>query len=253
MRYIRFQYADGIHYGRLVNDDTIEELDQAPYLDPKPTGQTLAVSDVQLLAPCEPTKIVCIGKNYHDHIQEFDQKIPENPIVFLKPLTGINQPDGVVEIPPAEVSNRIDYEGELAFVVAKKAKNIPADQAGEYIFGYTLLNDVTARDLQLKDGQWTRGKGFDGFCPFGPWIESEFDPAGQDIVTRLNGQVVQQGNTRDLIWNIGELMAFITTFMTLMPGDIVATGTPAGVGPMQCGDVVEVSMNGLGILRNRLQ
>ncbi len=253
MRYVRFLGREGACYGRLTGPDTVETLPEAPWDMPAgdgAPGERLKLDGLRLLAPSEPGSIVCVGKNYLDHIQEFDRKLPETPIIFLKPRLAANDPGGFIDLPPESMSGRIDYEGELAFVVGKLARRVPEDRAREHIFGFTLFNDVTARDLQHKDGQWTRGKGFDGFAPFGPWIDDAFDPAGKSIQTRLNGQTVQSGRIQDMIWGVDALLSFISGFMTLLPGDIVATGTPSGVGPMKRGDVVEIVMEGLGVLRS---
>lgn len=253
MRYVRFLDQEKIQYGQLLDDNRILILDAAPYQQGQPTGETIQKESVQLLAPCEPTKIVAVGKNYHEHIQEFDQITPEDPVVFLKPLSAINDPDGIIELPPRSMSNRVDYEGELAVVIRKTARKVKAEDAADYILGYTILNDVTARDLQKKDGQWIRAKGMDGFSPFGPIISDEIDPDHVAIQTRLNGRVVQEGNSSQLIWKVANLIEFITAFMTLLPGDVLATGTPAGIGPMEPGDVVEVEIEGLGILKNNIR
>ncbi len=251
MRYVRFQQADRVAFGELMPDGRIQPLDAAPYAGGRPAGEPVESESVRLLAPCEPSKVVAIGKNYHDHIKEFDGTIPEKPILFIKPSTSINDPEGVIEIPPQSVSHRIDYEGELALVIGRKASRVSAADALSYVFGYTILNDVTARDVQKSDGQWTRAKGMDTFCPVGPVVVTDgIDPDKVGIRTRLNGTVVQESNTELLIWKVAELIAFITDTMTLLPGDILTTGTPAGVGPMKPGDVVEVEVDGIGVLRN---
>lgn len=251
MRYVRFQHADRAAFGELMPDGRIQPLDAAPYAGGRPAGEPVEPGSVRLLAPCEPSKVVAIGKNYHDHIKEFDGTIPEKPILFIKPSSSINDPEGVIEIPPQSVSHRIDYEGELALVIGRKASRVSAADALSYVFGYTILNDVTARDVQKSDGQWTRAKGMDTFCPVGPVVVTEgIDPDKVGIRTRLNGTVVQESNTELLIWKVAELIAFITDTMTLLPGDILTTGTPAGVGPMKPGDIVEVEIDGIGVLRN---
>ena len=207
-----------------------------------------------LLAPVRPSKIVCVGRNYRDHAAELGNEVPKEPLIFLKPPSSLLAPEGVVVMPG--LSKRIDFEGELAIVVGKRCRNLgPDEDVKPYIRGYVLANDVTARDLQKADGQWTRGKGFDTFCPVGPVVSDEIDPAFGEpvtVTTRLNGDVKQHGSTADFIFPIPELLRYITSFMTLEPGDIIPTGTPAGVGPMQAGDTVEVEIAGLGVLRNRL-
>lgn len=256
MKYIRFLWKERAQYGCILEPDIVEMLPGAPWLPSfKRTdkGERLSLSALRLLSPCEPGNIVCVGKNFREHIKEFDGRVPENPIVFLKPRGAANDPGAFIDLPPEKVSSRVDYEGELAFVMGKTARGVSREEASQYIFGFTLFNDVTARDLQHRDGQWTRSKGFDGFAPFGPWIDSSFSPDGRMLETRLNGKTVQQGAVEDMIFSVAELVEFITDFMTLLPGDIVAAGTPAGVGPLSAGDVVEVTMEGLGTLRNHVR
>lgn len=252
MRYIRFEQNGQTSWGQISTDD-IQVLSAAPYAGGRPTGLSLKQSDVKLLAPCEPGKIVAIGKNYFDHVQEFDSQVPETPILFIKPSTAVIGPEQSIFLPDPTVSNRVDYEGELALVISQKATKIKAGEAGQYILGYTCLNDVTARDVQHKDGQWTRAKGMDTFAPIGPWLTDEVEPGDLTITTRLNGEIKQQSSTKMLMWSIGELLAFITQSITLLPGDVVTTGTPAGVGPMLAGDVVTVEISGIGVLRNTVQ
>ncbi len=253
MRYVRFARDGQNFWGILIKDDLIQPLTAAPYLQGVAKGPAVPLQAVRLLAPCEPSKIVAVGKNYHDHIREFDSQIPENPILFIKPSTSVNDPESPIPLPPSGLSQRIDYEGELALVISRKASKVSAAEAKDYILGYTCLNDVTARDIQKKDNQWTRAKGFDGFAPTGPILTDEVDPANLTIRTRLNGHIVQESSTSRLIWPVGELVAFITAAITLLPGDVITTGTPSGVGPMQDGDVVEISVEGIGCLRNRAQ
>jgi 2-keto-4-pentenoate hydratase/2-oxohepta-3-ene-1,7-dioic acid hydratase in catechol pathway len=212
-------------------------------------GEVLAVEDVELLAPCCPSKIVCVGLNYVEHAKELKMKLPEEPILFLKPPSAVIGPEAEIVVPQS--SERVDYEGELGVVIGKRCKAIAADKAKEHILGYTCFNDVTARDLQQKDGQWTRAKSFDTFAPFGPWI-ANIDPYDADIKTRVNGEVKQSSNTSDLIFGIPSLIEFISHVMTLVPGDVIATGTPPGVGRLEKGDVVEVEIEGVGVLKNRV-
>ena len=244
---------DKAAWGILIQENMIQPLSDAPYLGGVQRGLQVPLQSVRLLAPCEPSKIVAVGKNYHDHIQEFDSQVPETPILFIKPTTSINNPDSPIIMPPAELTSRIDYEGELALVISRKACRVSAGEASGYILGYTCLNDVTARDIQKQDNQWTRAKGFDGFAPIGPVLTDEVDPSNLAIRTRLNGRIVQESSTSMQIWKVYELVAFISQAMTLLPGDVITTGTPAGVGPMQDGDLVEVSIEGIGVLRNRVQ
>lgn len=253
MRYVRFLTQDQCGWGILDHDDMIQPLTAAPYLDGAAAGQPVTLESVRLLAPCEPSKIVAVGKNYHDHIKEFDSVVPETPILFIKPSTSVNDPDSLIILPPAELSQQIDYEGELALVISRKASRISAADAGQYILGYTCLNDVTARDIQKKDNQWTRAKGFDGFAPIGPWLTNEVDPTNLKIQTRLNGKIMQESSTSQQIWPVNELVAFISQSMTLLPGDVITTGTPAGVGKMSAGDLIEIEIEGIGTLRNQVK
>ncbi len=213
------------------------------------SGEIINPEDVELLAPCQPSKIVCVGLNYMSHATEFKMPIPDEPILFIKPPSAILSPGGEIIYPSS--SKQVDYEGELAVVIGKCCKSVTADDALKYILGYTCFNDVTARDLQKKDGQWTRAKSFNTFAPFGPWI-AKIDPSKADIQTRVNGAIKQKSNTSDLIFSVPKLVEFISGIMTLMPGDLIATGTPSGVGPLQKGDVVEVEIEGIGSLRNQV-
>ena len=231
-------------------DDIIHLLAAPPYDGIVRSGDTCPAAGARLLAPCDPTKIVAVGKNYADHVAEFGGVIPDEPIIFLKPPTTLNDPDASIPLPPRTLSRRVDYEGELALVVGKPARNVRAEDAPSHILGYTILNDVTARDLQRTDGQWTRAKGFDGFAPAGPVLVDDIDPDHCSIQTRLNGRTVQKSNTARMIWSTYDLFAYITSFMTLLPGDLVCTGTPEGVGEMRDGDVVEIEIEGIGVLRN---
>ncbi len=235
----RFRYGDRILNGR-VNGDEISA-----------NGSSYELRDVELLAPTSPTKLVCVGLNYVEHARELKMKLPEEPILFLKPPSAVIGPDADILMPAA--SNRVDYEGELAIVIGRRCKHVSKDAAEEYILGYTCFNDVTARDLQQKDGQWTRSKSFDTFAPVGPWISpmSIEDAEDLDICTRVNGEIRQRSNTSDLIFGLGELVEFVSSIMTLEPGDVIATGTPPGVGMLRRGDIVEVEIEGIGVLRNR--
>ncbi|HEU5342023.1 fumarylacetoacetate hydrolase family protein [Edaphobacter sp.] len=219
--------------------------------------QSRSLTDLHLLAPVHASKIVCVGRNYRDHAAELGNEVPKEPLLFLKPPSSLLAPKGVVRMPA--LSSRVDYEGELAIVIGRRCHNLnPSEDVRPYIRGYTIVNDVTARDIQKSDGQWTRGKGFDTFCPAGPIVSSGIDPCGSEttpptpvtVTTRLNGTVKQQGSTRDLIFPIAYLMRYITATMTLEPGDLIPTGTPAGVGPVQPGDRVQIEIDGLGTLEN---
>ncbi len=231
---------------------SLKILKAAPYEGIEYTGEELpADADVKYLAPCTPTKVVAVGKNYHDHVLEFSSEpMPEKPVLFYKPLSSVIGHGEDIQRP--EMSNRVDHEGELAFVVSKTAKNVKREDAHNYIFGYTCLNDVTARDIQKSEGQWTRGKSFDTFCPIGPVVVTDIDCTALDICCRVNGEVKQQSNTKHMMWDIPFLLEFITECMTLNPGDVVTTGTPAGISPMVRGDVCEVEIEGIGILKNNV-
>jgi 2-keto-4-pentenoate hydratase/2-oxohepta-3-ene-1,7-dioic acid hydratase in catechol pathway len=217
--------------------------------DIKLTGIRFPLTDVRLLAPILPSKVVCIGKNYADHAREMGGEPPDEPVIFLKPSTAVRGPGDPVQR-PTQLSERADYEGELAVVIGRLCRQVPADRAAEVIFGYTCANDVTARDLQAKDGQWTRAKGFDTFCPLGPWIETDVDPADLELSTVLNGEVKQHSRTSLLLHGVHALVEHISQVMTLLPGDVVLTGTPAGIGPMEKGDQVSVTIEGIGTLTN---
>ena len=229
-------------------------LTAAPFFGGVDTGWRRPLESVRLLAPFEGNKMVCVGKNYFDHIEEmkeaFGDGVPEKPVLFIKPSTCVNDPDGVVLYPA--VSHRVDFEGELAIVIGRRMTHVPESEALSYVFGCTAANDVTARDIQKGEGQWTRGKAFDGFAPIGPRIVTGLDPASLTVITRLNGEEKQRSSTSLLIRGAAELLAFITEAITLLPGDVVLTGTPAGVGPMEKGDTVEVEIPGIGVLRNEV-
>ncbi|MGC2637080.1 MAG: fumarylacetoacetate hydrolase family protein [Acidobacteriaceae bacterium] len=258
MRYCRFQSSAGPQYGALGERDgapwierILPPFPEDPWITPF-TGkfEPVPMSSVELLAPVVPSKIVCIGRNYREHAAELGNEVPKEPLLFLKAPSAVIAPREPIRIPPQ--SQRVDFEGELAIVIGRRASRMGADEdARPYIRGYTVVNDVTARDLQKSDGQWSRAKGFDTFCPMGPLVTDEIDPgAGLTVETRLNGEVKQHGTTRDLIFDIAALLRHITAAMTLLPGDVIPTGTPAGVGPMRPGDVVEVTVEGIGTLAN---
>jgi len=208
----------------------------------------IPLNSVKLLAPSQPSKIVCIGRNYTEHAKELGNDVPQVPLIFMKPPSSIINPGDTIILPPQ--SKQVEHEAELVAVIGKRGKNIPPEQAKDYILGYTIGNDVTARDLQKSDGQWTRAKGFDTFCSFGPWIDTEFDITDALISCKVSGQPRQMASTRDMVFNVGKIVAFISSVMTLEPGDLIFTGTPAGVGPLHDGDVVEVDIDGLGVLSN---
>lgn len=241
------EHGDGVEVVELVGDPLVQGYDT--------TGRRFALTEVRLLAPVIPrSKIVCVGKNYADHVAEMagvtgiGSEAPADPLLFLKPNTAIIGPEDAIVLP--EISDRVEHEGELAMVIGAVAKNVSEEDALKYVFGFTCANDVTARDIQIADGQWTRGKGFDTFCPLGPVIETDPDLADAAVVTRVNGEVRQQGTTAQLIHSLARIVAHASQAFTLLPGDVVLTGTPAGVGPLQSGDAVEVEIEGIGILRN---
>jgi 2-keto-4-pentenoate hydratase/2-oxohepta-3-ene-1,7-dioic acid hydratase in catechol pathway len=246
MKIARFFKDGDVRYGAVSGDEIvmIEEGEEAEFDDKK----GILLSDVLLLAPTAPSKIVAVGLNYIDHAKELNMEIPKEPLLFLKPSTSVIGPDEDIIIP--NISKRVDYEGELAIVVGKEARDVPVSEAKEYIFGYTCLNDVTARDLQALDVQFTRAKSFDTFCPIGPWVETELDSSDLKIETKLNGDVVQSSRTSMLSFGPLELLSFISGVMTLLPGDVIATGTPAGIGQIEAGDIVEVTIEGIGTLKN---
>lgn len=249
--------APGVFWG-LLEEGGVRVLEDSPFSAsewlskaPSAAGPSYSLEHVRLLPPCWPSKIVCIGRNYVEHARELDNPLPAEPLIFLKPPSSmIATNDHIVY---AEDSSRVDHEGEIALVIGRRCRHLGANEpAAPYIFGYTCLNDVTARDLQRKDGQWTRGKGFDTFCPLGPVISTDIDPAQLEVRTYLNGDLRQHGQVADMIFNFDVIVRFISRVMTLEPGDVIATGSPAGVGPMSVGDTVEVAIEGVGRLRNEI-
>lgn len=251
MRLLRFRHGDRIATGAIpAGEDTIRVLAGTFFEDPVPTGEELPLGDVELLAPVLPSKLVCLGRNYVAHAAEFGLDVPPEPMLFLKPSTAVIGPGDPIRLLP--INRRTDYEGELAVVMGRLAKGVRAEDASRYILGYTCANDVTLRDLQKTDGQWARAKGFDGSCPLGPWIATDVDPTDVVVQTRLNGEVVQHASTADMVFGVATLIEYVTTFMTLLPGDAILTGTPEGVGKLRPGDVVEVEVDGIGTLRNEV-
>lgn len=249
MKYARVFYNERIFWGRII-DDHFESLKDAPWVNPDTAGTKIPLERCKLLAPAAPSKIVLIGLNYREHIKESQSAsaVPEEPVIFIKPSTAVIGPGDNIPYPPGV--DRVDHEGELAAVIGKKIHRADENEAKSAIFGYTCLNDVTARNLQKKDVQWTRGKGFDGFAPIGPWIVTGIDPLDLKIETHLNGEARQSSRTSYQIWNVHALVSFISGVMTLLPGDIVSTGTPQGVGPLLPGDTVRITIENIGILEN---
>jgi len=249
MRLVRFRFGDRIATGAIdAGSEDIRILRGTFFDDPIPTGERVPLADVRLLAPVLPSKAVCVGKNYAAHAAEFGMEVPDEPLLFLKPSTAIAGPGDPIQLLP--ISTRVDYEGELAVVVGRLARHVRAEDAYRYILGFTCANDVTLRDLQKMDDQWARAKGFDGSCPLGPWVETELDPIDIRVETRLNGEIRQAAQTSDMVFGVAELIEYITDFMTLLPGDVLLTGTPEGVGRLSDGDVVEVEVEGIGTLSN---
>lgn len=249
-------YVGQPYWGLLV-DDLIYPLTAAPYLEvdkagtyrPRPIQtRPYTLHEVQLRAPVTPTKIACVGRNYTEHAAELGNAVPGEPLIFLKPPTAIIGPGEAVVYPG--ISGRVDHEGELAVVIGRRCRNVSEADAFQYVFGYTVANDVTARDLQQKDGQWSRAKGFDTFAPVGPWVDTSFDPTNRTVRCLVNGEVRQQSTTALMVYSIARIIVHISRFMTLEPGDLILTGTPSGVGPVQPGDVMTVEIEGLGSLSN---
>jgi 2-keto-4-pentenoate hydratase/2-oxohepta-3-ene-1,7-dioic acid hydratase in catechol pathway len=247
VKIVRFTTGFATEYGVLYEDAVIS-IEDSPFEAIKETHRHYRISDVRLLPPCLPTKVVALGVNYRSHAREMDDRPPDEPLLFIKPPSAVIGPEDKIIYPPS--SKRVDYEGEIGVVIKSPARQVSKQEAGQYILGYTCVNDVTARDLQAKDRQWTRAKGFDTFCPIGPCIETEIDPSDLSLETCLNGITRQKAGTGELIFPIDELVSFISHVMTLLPGDVIATGTPEGVGPMQPGDTIEVKIEGIGTLRN---
>lgn len=249
MRIARFSHQDSIRYGIVDEGELVVLAGDPMFAGYDTTGERIPLSDAALLAPVIPrSKIVAVGRNYRAHAAEFGHEAPAEPLLFFKPNTSVIGPGDTI-VRPVQ-SQQTDFEGELAVVIGRIAKNVPVDRALEYVFGYTIANDVSARDLQRSDGQWSRAKGFDTFCPLGPAIETEFDLAGKTLTTRLNGEVRQQAPLTDMVHGVADVIAYASAAFTLLPGDVLLTGTPAGVGPFVAGDVVEVEITGLGVLRN---
>lgn len=247
MRIVRYSYREKDGYG-VYEGDYVQPVEGL--LSLKKAGKPVAVINTRFLAPSQPTKIVCAGLNYIDHAAEMKMPIPEEPVVFIKPPSSVLRPGGVIRYP--RMSHQVDYEAELGVVIGKTAKDISPEEARGYILGYTCVNDVTARDLQKKDGQWTRAKSFDTFCPFGPWIETELDPTSVMVEAYLNGEKRQSSSTANLIFPVYGIVSFISRVMTLNPGDLIATGTPTGIGSMKVGDEIEVRISGIGTLLNKV-
>ncbi len=256
MQIVRFNHKSEVKYG-ILNNNLISGLAVDPFKNFqrgdafKKDGSSYPLSEVKLLPPCLPSKLVCLGLNYRIHAQEVNLALPSEPLLFIKPSTAVIGTEETIVLPRG--SRRVDYECELAVVIGKTAKQVPEEQARDYILGYTCLNDVSERHFQKKDVQWTRAKSFDTFAPIGPWIETELEPDDLKLETYLNGEVKQSARTSELIFSVNHLISFISNVMTLLPGDIIATGTPSGIGPMKAGDIVEIKIEKIGTLRNRVE
>jgi 2-keto-4-pentenoate hydratase/2-oxohepta-3-ene-1,7-dioic acid hydratase in catechol pathway len=250
MRIARFSTDDGVFFGA-VEDDSIAAIDAHPFGELRLTGKRFPLADVRLVAPILPSKVVAIGKNYAGHVREMGGEAPAEPVIFMKPSTSVIGPREPIAY-PQKLSERVDYEGELAIVIGRLCRDVPVERTADVVLGYTCANDVTARDLQRRDGQWTRAKSFDTFCPLGPWIETAADPADLAITTTVNGEVRQESRTSLLLHNVPALIAHVSQVMTLLPGDVILTGTPAGIGPLEIDDEVEVTIESVGTLTNRV-
>jgi 2-keto-4-pentenoate hydratase/2-oxohepta-3-ene-1,7-dioic acid hydratase in catechol pathway len=248
MRIVRYQTSDEApKYGWLL-DEKVGEIQGDLFGQYRRRDAKVPLRDVRLLAPSQPTKIICVGRNYVEHAKELGNEVPKVPLIFMKPNSAIISNGEAIILPPQ--SAQVEHEAELVAVIGRRGRHIQPEEAKNYILGYTIGNDVTARDLQMTDGQWTRAKGFDTFCSFGPWIDTDFNPADAVVTCRVNGQMRQMASTRDMVFNIGVLTAYISSIMTLEAGDLIFTGTPAGVGELNDGDEVVVEIEGLGALRN---
>ena len=256
MKLCRFLHPNSTEprYG-VLDGETVCPVSADEYFDPRKKALSqapVALSQIQLVAPVTPSKVVCVGRNYREHAAELGNKMPDEPLLFLKAPSAVIGTDEVIQLPPQ--SDQVEHEGELGVVIGRIAHQIHSDENPlNFVLGYTCVNDVTARDLQRKDVQFTRGKSFDTFCPVGPVIVTDIDPLNVSVITRLNGEVKQRGNTSDMAFPVPFLIKYIADIMTLYPGDLIATGTPAGVSRMQPGDVVEVEVGGIGVLRNQIQ
>lgn len=247
--YVRFRHGDTTRYG-VVRGERVFALEGDLFEQPAETTVSFSRTEIDMLVPCLPSKIVCAGLNYRSHAEELHLGLPDEPVLFMKPPSALLAAEGDIIYWPE--TTRLDYEGELALVIGRKCHRVAEEEALDYVFGYTIANDITARDLQNRDGQWTRAKCFDTFMPLGPTIVKGVDAADLSLQTFVNGAIRQDGRTSDLIFGLPYLVSFVSRVMTLYPGDVIITGTPAGIGPLQVGDVVEVHIEGLGVLRNRV-
>lgn len=247
MRVCRVSVDDELFFG-VIENDAVALLAGHPFGDFAPDGRVLRLSDVRLVAPVLPSKVIAVGRNYAEHAREMGAAVPAAPLIFLKPSTSVIGPGEPIALPWQ--SEQVEHEAELAVVIGRLCRDVPEERVPEVVFGYTCANDVTARDLQASDGQWGRAKGFDTFCPLGPWIETDLDIDDAGVTCVVNGQQRQSGSTADMVRDVAELVSWISSVMTLLPGDVILTGTPAGVGPLVAGDEVSVSIDGIGTLTN---
>jgi len=248
MKIVRIKAGDSIAYG-IADSEGVLVYNGSPFVAWEPTETVVPWASASLLSPVIPTKVMCVGKNYEEHAGEMGGEVPDEPLIFMKPATAVIGPNANVIYP--RISSEVHHEAELAVVMSRPCRNVKAEDASRYIFGYTAANDVTARDLQSKDGQWTRAKGFDTFCPLGPAIETELDPLERlAVICRVNGEVRQAGFTSDMVFGVAEIIEYVTAFTTLLPGDVILTGTPSGVGKVAPGDLMEVEIDGIGTLAN---
>ncbi|MGQ9757334.1 MAG: fumarylacetoacetate hydrolase family protein [Actinomycetota bacterium] len=247
MKIVRYLHRGHIRFG-VLEDGLLQEIERTPFTGIRRQGRTCRLEEVELLPPVFPQKIIAVGLNYRDHAEELGMPLPEEPVLFMKPPSSVLAHGGEIVYP--SMSRRVDYEAELVLVCGRECRKVSVDEASTCILGYTCGNDVTARDLQARDGQWTRAKSFDTFCPLGPWIETEVDPLSLTVELRLNGEVRQSSPASNMVFSPAELLSFVSRVMTLYPGDVIMTGTPPGVGEMRPGDVVEVVIEGIGTLRN---
>jgi 2-keto-4-pentenoate hydratase/2-oxohepta-3-ene-1,7-dioic acid hydratase in catechol pathway len=248
MRIVRFQTREQPPTWGWVSENRVGSIEGDPFREYRRVDAVHPIETVELLPPAQPSKIICVGRNYVEHAREHNVDVPAIPLIFLKPPSSLLAPNQPIRLPPQ--SSQVEHEAELVVVIGKPGRWIKPEQAADHIFGYTAGNDVTARDLQRGDGQWTRGKGFDTFCPIGPWVDTDFDASDSILTCHVNGELRQMGSTRDMVFSAAQIIAFISSVMTLGTGDLIMTGTPAGVGPLSSGDVVEVTIEGIGKLSN---
>ena len=247
MQIVRVALAGEVHHG-VISEGKVDFYDGDPILGAKLTGKSAPLSAVKLMAPVAPGKLICIGMNYAAHAAEIAQDVPDEPLVFFKPISSIIGPEDSIQLP--HQSDQVELEIELAIVIGKKAKNVSVDQALDYVFGYTIGNDVTARDLQFSDLQWARSKAFDTFCPLGPWIETELDAGAVTLVSRVNGQSRQKSKSSDMVTDVPNIISYVSQNFTLEPGDVILSGSPAGISKIEAGDQIECEISGIGILHN---